>query len=64
MPSEAPVQMASMPLTDSFSTWAGAPRRVGLISFSGRRILAIIRAAGALMTEAVRRWPAEMPKAT
>jgi len=58
MPSLAPEQAASMPLTVSRSILAFEPAAVSLVSVSGMMILAMSSAAGALITLAVSRWPA------
>jgi hypothetical protein len=47
-----------MPLDETRSSFAFAPAAVSLCSLSGRMIFAISRAAGALITLAVRRCPA------
>ena len=64
MPSFAPRQMASMPFVDSSSNFAVAPPAVSLCSVSGSMILAMSSAAGALITDAVSRCPAETPNDT
>ena len=64
MPSLAPVQSESTPLTVSRGMRLFAPPAVVLAWDSGRMILAIKSAAGALITDAVSRWPAEIPKET
>ena len=63
-PSLAPRAAASMTLTSRRGTATCAALDVSGVPVSGTMILAIITAAGALMNDAVTRYPASTPMAT